>query len=637
MTAATRGAYGVMAPVVVGVLTSVAAFAPLLVTGGSFGDITRAIPLVVISVLLMSMLESFCILPAHLSHGGPWSRGVIARVQDSVAAAVARFRDNRIAPGVAFAARWRYVTVAAAVAFFILCISLVQNGQVRFIFFPVIEGNNISASVTMPEGTPFERTDAAVRRIAAAANQVSDSVREENGEELFVSVTSTSGGNAAVGVGPGAQSGFVSAENVGQVRIELTPFGERRMPAAEIERRWRAAVGTIEGAERVTFASSVARFGNDVEFELAHQDEEQLIMAADAMKAGLERISGLDQIEDSFDLGKRQLVFELTPAGRAAGLRPADIAVQVRQGFFGEEVQRIQRGREEVRVYVRYPEATRARLESLNDFRVRLPNGDRAPLLTVAKVEESRAYSSIERIDGRRVVTVSANVDEAVSTPNIANETVVSTLMPQLERDYPGLRWVQAGSTREQNEDLADIASAFTIVLLIIYAMIATQLRSYLQPLAILISIPLGVAGAILGHLVLGFPLSFISIFGIVALAGVAVNASVVLIDLYNRRRAEGLEPIEAASAAAARRFRPIVLTTLTTAMGLTPLLFEKSPQAQFLIPMGVSLGFGIVVSGFMVIFVTPAIAVILEDLRGLRLFAAQKTQTPEATAEQSA
>ena len=617
--AANRGAHGVMAPVIVGVMTSVAAFTPLLVTGGTFGDITRAIPLVVISVLIMSMVEAFCILPSHLSHGGPWSRGLIATIQQRVAAVVARIRDEMIEPGVALAARWRYATVAIAVAFFILCISLVQNGQVRFIFFPQIEGNNISASVTMPEGTPFERTDAAVRRITAAAAEVADAVRQESGEEIFVSVTSTSGGNAAQGVGPGAQSGFGTSENIGQVRIELTPFGQRRMPAAEIERRWRAAVGDIEGAERVTVSSTVTRFGDDVDYELAHQDEDQLIAAAESLKKRLRQIEGVNEIEDSFDLGKRQLVFELTPAGIAAGLRPADVAVQVRQGFFGEEVQRIQRGREEIRVYVRYPESTRADLGSLDDFRVRLPNGDRAPLLTVASVEESRAYSSIERIDGRRIVSVSANVDEAISTPNIANEEIVASVMPELERNFPGLRWVQAGSTREQNEDLADIGSAFMIVLLVIYAMIATQLRSYLQPLAILVSIPLGVAGAILGHLVLGFPLSFISIFGIVALAGVAVNASVVLVDLYNRRRREGLEPIEAAASAAARRFRPIVLTTLTTAMGLTPLLFEKSPQAQFLIPMGVSLGFGILVSGFMVLFVTPAVAVIIEDLRGAR------------------
>jgi len=628
--AANRGAHGVMAPVMVGVLTSIAAFAPLLVTGGTFGDVTRAIPLVVISVLLMSMLEAFCILPSHLSHGGPWSRGVIAKVQSRVAARVAHIRDNLVEPGVRLAARWRYATVAMAVAFFILCVSLVQNGQVRFIFFPQIEGNNIAASVTMPEGTPFERTDAAVRHMTAAASVVADEVQKESGEELFVSVTSTSGGNAARGVGPGAESGFATSENIGQVRIELTPFGKRRMPAVEIERRWRAAIGEIEGAERVTVSSSVTRFGDDIEFELAHQDEVQLVAAADTMKERLRQINGVNEIEDSFDLGKRQLVFEVTPAGSAAGLRPADIAVQVRQGFFGEEVQRIQRGREEIRVYVRYPESTRADLESLDDFRVRLPNGDRAPLLTVASVEESRAYSSIERIDGRRVVTVSANVDEAVSTPNIANGAVLESVLPELEREFPGLRWVQAGSTREQNEDLADIGSAFVIVLLIIYAMIATQLRSYLQPLAILVSIPLGVAGAILGHLVLGFPLSFISIFGIVALAGVAVNASVVLVDLYNRRRREGLEPIEAAASAAARRFRPIVLTTLTTAMGLTPLLFEKSPQAQFLIPMGVSLGFGILVSGFMVLFVTPAVAVIIEDLRGYRADTQGVSESPE-------
>jgi len=617
-TAANRGAHGVLAPVVVGVATTIAAFAPLLVVGGTFGDVTRAIPIVVISVLCISLLEAFCILPSHLSHGGPWSRGQLRRIQGAIADRVARVRTGVVEPGVAFAARFRYATIGAALAFFIVCTSLLVNGHVRFIFFPQIEGNSLSATITMPEGTPFGRTDAAVEQLTQAAYEVAEAVRAESGENLFVSVTSTAGGVAARGVGPGASRGFSAGENLGQVQIELTPFGERRMPAADIERRWRSEVGRIEGAERVTFRSATARFGDDIEFELAHQDEDQLIAAADAMKVRLASIDGVNQIEDSFDLGKRQLLFDLTAAGMAAGLRPADVARQVRQAFFGEEVQRIQRGREEVRVYVRYPEAARNDLESLELLRIRLPNGDRAPLLTVASVEESRAYSSIERIDGRRVVTVSADVDEQVSTPNIANEAIVETMMPVLEADFPGLRWIRAGSTREQNEDLASIGNAFIVVLLIIYAMIATQLRSYLEPVAILVSIPLGVAGAILGHLVLGFPLSFVSIFGIVALAGVAVNASVVLIDLYNQYRDAGHEPIEAAASAAARRFRPIVLTTLTTALGLTPLLFETSPQAQFLIPMGVSLGFGILVSGFMVLFVTPCVAVVIEDLRRL-------------------
>jgi multidrug efflux pump subunit AcrB len=616
--AAIVGARRMLAPVVVGVLTTVAAFAPLLVTGGTFGDITRAIPLVVISVLLVSLLEAFCILPAHLSHGRPWSRGAIKRIQTRIAAGIAWLRDRFVRPAVAFCATWRYATVGAAMAFFILCIGLVQSGTVRFIFFPAVEGNSLSASLVMPEGTPFERTDAAIRHMTAAAHEVAEEIGEKTGEMLFQSVTSTSGGRATTNNGPGAQPGFSGRESIGQVRIELTAYGQRVTPAAEIERRWRARVGRIEGAERVSFSSSFVRFGSDVEFELAHQDEAALVAAAEEMKRRIASIEGVNQIEDSFDLGKRQLVFELTAAGRAAGLREADIAIQVRQGFFGEEVQRIQRGREEVRVYVRYPESTRASLDALDDFRVELPGGGSAPLFTVAQVEESRAYSSIERIDGRRVVTVSADVDEALSTPTDVNAAILASVMPALEQSHPGLRWVRGGTTREQNEDLAQLGSAFIVVVLIIFAMIATQLRSYAQPLAILIAIPLGVAGAILGHFVLGFALSFISIFGIVALAGVAVNASVVLVDLYNQYRDEGRPPVIAAADSAARRFRPVLLTTLTTALGLAPLLFETSPQAQFLIPMAVSLGFGIIVSAFMVLFVTPAVAVIVEDLRAL-------------------
>ncbi|MCO4812855.1 MAG: efflux RND transporter permease subunit [Gammaproteobacteria bacterium] len=627
--AASRGAHGVLAPVVVGVMTTVAAFAPLLVTGGTFGDVTRAIPIVVICVLLVSLLEAFCILPSHLSHGGAWSRGMLKRIQARIAGGLAYVRDRGIKPGVAFAARWRYATLGLAAAFFVLCMSLLANGQVRFIFFPQIEGNSISATLTMPEGTPFERTDAAIRQMTTAANKVAADARDETGEELFVSITATSGGRASSGGGPGAQSSFSSSENIGQVRIELTPYGDRQTPAADIERRWRQAVGNIEGAERVGFAASFVRFGPDIEYELAHQDEAQLIAAANAMKVSLAAVEGVTQIEDSFDLGKRQLVFDVTAAGQAAGLRPADIAGQVRQAFFGEEVQRIQRGREEIRVYVRYPESSRTSLDALNSFRVQLPNGARAPLFTVASVEESRAYSSIRRVDGRRVVSVTADVDEAVATPNLANQAVVARVMPALEQQYPDLRWVAAGTTRDQNEDLAAIGSAFVIVLLVIFAMIATQLRSYLQPLAIIVSIPLGLAGAVLGHLVLGFSLSFISIFGIVALAGVAVNASVVLVDLYNQHREAGADPVEAAASSAARRFRPIVLTTLTTALGLAPLLLETSPQAQFLIPMAVSLGFGIVISGFMVLFVTPAVAVITEDLRML-------TRGPKDTTQSS-
>jgi multidrug efflux pump subunit AcrB len=615
-SAAIAGVKGVLAPVLVGVMTTIAAFAPLLVTGGTFGEVARGIPIVVICVLLISMVEAFLILPSHLSHGGHWSRGALDSIQRSVAGAMHWLSYSVVFKMVRFAGRFRYATLAAAFAFVFLSLSLVPAGIVRVLPVPQIEGNEISVAVTMPQGVPFERTEEAVAKLRNAALAVAERAERETGEIWYKSIAVTAGGRASTGGGPGTSSGFTQAENIGQIQIELVPFGERRTSANEIERQWREELGRIEGAERVTFSAQGADFGADIEYEFAAPSEDDLIDAVEAAKVALRQIEGVNQIEDSFDLGKREFVFELTSAGIAAGLRPSDIARQVRQAYFGDEVQRIQRGREEVRVFVRYPEDARRDLSSLDDFRIRLADGAEVPLFTVANVREGRAYATIERIDGRRIVSLIANVDEAVTTPNDANAIIQEDILPALEEQYPGLRWAQAGASRELNEDFASLGRAMVIALLVIFALVASQLRSYLQPIAIMISIPLGLAGAVIGHWVLGFALSFISVFGMVALAGVAVNASVVLIDLFNQNMAKGEDPIEAAANASARRFRPIVLTTLTTALGLGPLLFETSPQAQFLIPMGISLGFGILISGLMVVFVTPAIALVIEDIR---------------------
>lgn len=613
--AAIAGVRGVFGPVLVGVMTSVAAFFPLTILGGTFGDIVRAIPVVVIATLAVSLLEAFVILPSHLSHGGNWSRGPVRVVQESVARGMIWVGREVIGKGVAFAARWRYATAGAAAAIVIFAFQLVGGGMVKFIFFPSIEPDSISATVTMPEGTPFERTRQAVAQIVDGANRVAADIEAEVGQTPFANVVATTGGQALAGGGPGDAGGFEAVDNVGSVTIELTGAGGKAYAATELERRWRAAVGPIPGTERLIFTSTFASFGADIEYELAHGDESQLIAAAERLKDELASVAGVNQIEDSFDIGKRQLVFTLTPAGEAAGLQPADIATQIRQAFFGEEVQRVQRGREEIRVFVRYPNEARFNISTLDDFRVRLPDGSGAPLSTVAVATESRAFSSIDRIDGRRVVTVSANADDEVTTPSIANSTIMEDILPGIEEEFPSLRWTLAGAAREQNEDFADLGRMFVIVILVIFALVASQLRSYWQPIAILASIPLGVAGAIYGHWVLGYDLSFVSIFGMIALSGVAVNASVVLIDFYNQQRASGVERIEAAAAASERRFRPVLLTTLTTALGLGPLLLETSPQAQFLIPMGVSLGFGILVSGILVLIVTPCVALIIEDV----------------------
>lgn len=632
--AALAGVKSVRGPVIVGVTTTIAAFAPLLLVGGVFGDMVSAIPIVVISVLIISLIEAFFILPSHLSHAGTWSRGPLELLQSRVSRSFLWVSRKVILPSVRFCTRFRYATLGAAIAFFIVCMGLLQTGIVRFIFIPQLEGNDISASVTMPEGTPYGRTEVVVDQMVWALEKVGEKAKKERGEDLFLSIAVTTGGERVNSTNPIDSDSSSIAENRGSIQVELVPYGpKRRMSALDIEREWRQLIGEVEGVERMTFSATLGAFGSDIEYELAHQDDAVLVEASDALKLELERIQGVNQIEDTFDLGKRQFVFELTPAGRAAGLTPATIATQVRQAFFGEEVQRIQRGREEMKVFVRYPDTARYTLDSLKNFRVRLTDGSSVPLFTVAEIEESRAFASINRIDGRRVVTVTADVDEALNTPNNANAFITTDIMPRLEERFPGLKWELAGASRDQAEDMAALGRAFLIVLLVIYTLVAAQLKSYLQPIAILVSIPLGLAGSILGHGVLGYAMSFASIFGTIALSGVAVNASVVLIDLYNKWREDGADILTAASEASARRFRPILLTTLTTALGLGPLLFETSPQAKFLIPMGISLGFGILVSSFMVILVTPAVAGIIDDIRSLTS-SAGKGETPQEAAE---
>lgn len=617
ISATLAGVKGVFAPVMVGVFTTIAAFSPLLFTGGTFGDIARAIPIVVISVLLVSLFEAFFILPSHLSHHGSWSKGIMADIQKKISGALNRFIQNVIKPAVRITATYRYVTLTVAVCFFILTIMLVRGGEVKFVFFPTIEGNDISVSVDMAKGAPIERTKQVVDQIEAALYRTAERAKAERGEDILSSVAITVGGQASIGGGPGQQSSFSSASHSGQLRVELMPFGARQMTALAVERMWREELGEVLGVDKLRFTSTVGSSGQDVNFELYHEDKTKLSAAVERLKEDVRTIKGAYEVEDNFDIGKKELIFKVNPVGKAAGLTNRSLALQVRQAFLGEEVQRIQRGREEIKAYVRYPESARRTAESLDKFRVRLPDGSESPLATVANWTTGRAYSSITRVDGQQIISVSARIDRSLNTPAEANDLLLNDILPALQKDFPRLRYSQAGAAKDQGEDFASLIAGFQFVLLLIYAILAVQLRSYIQPAAIMVSIPLGIAGAILGHFVLGFPLSFVSIFGMVALAGVAVNSSVVLVDYYNNVRAEGADALDAATQAATRRFRPVMLTTLTTALGLGPLLFETSPQAQFLIPMAVSLGFGIVISGIMVTFVTPALCLVIEDMRG--------------------
>ena len=613
--AAIAGALGVRAPVTIGVLTTMAAFAPLLFVTGTLGQILGVVPIVVIAVLAMSLVEVFCILPAHLAHGRPWSRWPLDAFQHHVSRTVKTFRDDKLAPLVALAVRRRLFTVLGGVALLATAGLLLATGQVRFFFFPSLESNQLDANLEFPVGTPFDVTRTAAEHLVAAAHRTNEQV----GGTSFRSVAVTIGGRSGRDAGPGGGIQVTAASHLASVQIVLNREPLRTLAAHELERIWRGNTGEIPGAERLTYSAEFFGPGDDLEYELAHQDDDALRQAVADLKEEYKAIPSLYEIQDSVSLGKRQYDIALTPAGEAAGLTPADIARQLRRNFFGEEVQRIQRGRREVKVMVRYPDEQRRSPRDLFNVRIRLADGTEAPLPTVAKVTESRSFASIDRIDGLRIVTVSAEVDGKLATPTEINTLVQTEVLPKLQARYPGLQTRQAGLGREQTEDLAALGSLALVSLLVIFVLIASQLRSYAQPFVILASVPCGAAGAVVGHWLLGYDLTFISIFGMVALSGVVVNDSLVMVDRYNKIRAEtGLPPDEAIVAAARHRFRAIFLTTATTALGLTPMLFETSTQAQFLIPMAVSLATGIMFASVVILFLVPALVSIREGWRAL-------------------
>jgi multidrug efflux pump subunit AcrB len=610
---AIAGVRGVFSPVMIGVLTTMAAFAPLLLVTGTFGQIFLHVPIVVIAVLTVSLIEVFLILPSHLAHPGKWSRWPLDVIQQRIGNGVKNFRDNYVVPAIGHAVRLRYLTLLGGIGLLLLASMLVASGAVRFIFFPALEADYMRAELEFPIGTPFPVTEAAAQRLIAGARQVNEDV----GGTSFRSVSVTIGGRISSGGGPGGGTSSTVASHIASVQVQFNPEPQRTLSAKQLERLWREQVGAIPGVEKLSYVAEFFRGGSSLAFDLSHQNDEVLMQAIDRLKQGFEANPAIYDIQDSISPGKRQFDIELTPAGEAAGLTAGAVARQLRQTFFGEEVQRIQRGRDELKVMVRYPQDQRRSTRDLFNVRVNLPDGSQAPLPAMAAVTESRSLSQINRIDGRRVISVSGEVDTALATPNEAGAAIINELIPQLRSDFPGLQVEQGGFSRDQSEDLASLGKMMLIAMLIIYSLLASQLKGYVQPLIVLAGIPFGAAGALVGHYLLGFDLSFISLFGMVALSGVVVNDSLVLVDRYNQvRRNTNLSVQDAVVAASQRRFRAVFLTTATTALGLMPMLFETSIQAQFLIPMAVSLATGIVFASVIILFLVPALIVIREDLR---------------------
>jgi len=615
---AYRGVMQVIAPVTVGVTTTMAAFGPLIFSTGTLGQIIGVIPIVVISILFVSLMEAYFILPTHLSKPSRWSKGIMAKIRDRVAKLLEDFVNNRVLPFAKHALNWRYATLAAFLGIAIFTVGLVKSGTIRFVFFPQIEGDQITINVKMPLGTPFETTESTMLEIEEQIIDVRSQLDSESLSSSFESISVSIGEASAASGGPGGGLPGQSASHLGQFRIRLVPSDYRELSSSEVESLIRAQTQDLPGIETLEFQSSLIGEESDIEIELAHPDEEQLNEAAVALKEAMERLPGTKEVTDTFELGKTEYVFKLNEQGLAVGLTPMDLGRQLRSAFFGLEAQRFQRGRSEMIVYVRYPKADRESLAALNNTRIRLPNGNEVPLYSVATVIEQRGYSQIQTVDGRRIVSVMGDADIAVTTPNDIIAILQNEVLPEITSRYQGLTYSFEGESREQNEDLASLTRNMMIALMLIYVLLGAQLRSYVQPFVIMSAIPFGIVGAILGHLVLGYDLTFISMFGGVALTGVVVNDSVVLVDYLNKHLRDGKTLGESALLAVKRRFRPILLTTLSTSLGLLPILLETSMQARFLIPMVVSLAMGILFSTLVILFLVPCLVLIVEDIKSL-------------------
>ncbi|MAE94954.1 MAG: hypothetical protein CL910_09870 [Deltaproteobacteria bacterium] len=632
LDAAIRGTQEVAVPVIFGVLTTVVAFAPMMLVPGTMGQIFSVIASVVIICLLFSVIESQLILPAHLSSGNEnreasdhpvavgWRRfqAVFARGFEHLAELHYRRLLGR-------ALGYRYLTVALGVAFLLWTIGTLASGRIKFSFFPPLEADYVSAELTMPQGTPAEATRLAVAQIEAAVpalRALIDPEYAEEGASLILHVQSSVGEQPfkdAQGATP-QTAGRVSigGSHLGEVVLALTSSEDRAISTGEIAQAWREIVGPVPDAVELVFASELFSAGNPIDIQLRGPELDELRAAAGELKTAVASYPGVVDVNDSFRAGKKEVKLALKPTGEALGLSLADLARQVRQAFYGDEAQRIQRGRDDVRVMVRYPESERRSLGDLENMRIRTPDGSEVPFRSVAIAEQGRGFATIRRTDRQRVVSVTADVDRSVTTGGEVLGDLQVGALPRILADHPTVTYSLEGVQREQQKAFSGLARWYVGALFCIYALLAIPLRSYFQPLLIMSVIPFGLVGAIFGHLLMGMDLAFMSIQGILALSGVVVNASLVLVHYVNRRRADGASLVDAVTAAGVTRFRPIVLTSITTFAGLTPLLLETSTQAQFLIPMAISLAFGVLFATVITLFIVPSGYLILDDFAEL-------------------
>ncbi|MEP1472689.1 MAG: efflux RND transporter permease subunit [Halieaceae bacterium] len=600
-----NGVYRVSTPATFGVLTTIVAFSPTLFIEGPISAFPEACGWVVILCLVFSLVESKWILPAHLAHTKPTRNKFLLKidhVQEGANDVLRYFVDYRYIPFVKRCVRNRYLTLAVFLSVLILSGGLLLGGVVRTIVAPDVPGEFIQAEIRMVQGTPEERTLEAVKKMVATLFEVqADYQRESGADDPLVK-----------------HVGAYGFERInGMITVELTKEDQRGIATTEISRRWREALGTIHSAEIVSINNADGpKFGPAIAFDLKHNNFDVLRAASSELQEIMHHYDGLYDIRNGASDTADEFHLDILPEAESLGLTRFDLGNQVRHAFYGAEAQRIQRGFDEIKVMVRYPLADRESVGSLNDMYIRTPQGDEVPIASVASVDTRQGLLKATRINFQRAAEVTAEVDKSRTEPRRVMDNIENEVLPELIKKYPGLSYAISGLASEEAAAVKSMIVGFSLAILGIYALLAIPTRSYLQPLIIMGVIPFGIIGAVVGHWLLGLPMSMMSMMGVIALSGVVVNDSLILVDYVNKLVAKGESTINAVMEAGTRRFRAILLTSLTTFFGLAPMLLERSAQAQEILPMAVSLAFGIVFATVITLLLVPCLYMILDDLR---------------------
>lgn len=599
--AAVDGTREVASPVVFSILTNIVAFVPLLFIPGETGKFWSPLPVVVILVLSLSLLESLFILPAHLAHAPNrqrtfWLTRFLHGGQQGFSRLFNRLVEIIYLPTLHLCLRYRYVTAVAALGLFLVVGVYATSTHMGMILMPEVSADEIEAGVRMPVGTTQDQSAEIARVVTEASLKMFE---EHNLHEVAEGIKTNVRGQSFI-----------------DVEIVMKPPDERDMTANQVIELWRDSIGDLPGVDQVTFEAERGPGGHrrDISIALSHSDINMLEKAANTFVERVEQFANVRDVSDNYNKGKAQYDFRLRPEGRALGLTDEALGEQLRGAFFGSLALRLLRGTNEVEVRVKLPEEQREDIHHLEDLVIQTPNGAQVPLLDVAELKKEVSFSRINRRDGRRAIGVSMDVE-----PKRAIAQVITALreeeLPRLRQDFPGITWTFEGSDAEMRRATAALWGYFGLALAVIYSLLAIAFRDYVQPLIVLVAIPFGIVGAVLGHIWLEYDISLVSLMGVIALSGVVINDSLIMIDYANRQRENKAGAFEAISQAGLRRFRPILLTTLTTFGGLIPLIFEESLQAQYIIPMAISLGFGILFSTAIILVLVPCLYLILEDL----------------------